>query len=215
MNSWNYFCNNKVGRPIHKWKHYFPIYDRHFNRFVNHPCTFLEIGCGNGGSLQMWKNLLGAHAQIIGIDIRPECKEFEEEHINIRIGDQKDIEFLASIIEEFGCPDIVLDDGGHHMDQMNTSFEFLYPRVTQKGIYVVEDLHTAYWAEYGGGINNPLSFMEKIKKLIDLLNAEHTRGELEVTDFTKNTISMHLYDSVCVFEKGRTLPKSAPIIGAE
>ena len=156
----------------------------------------------------MWKSLLGANAQIIGIDIDPESQKSEEEHISVRIGDQKDTNFLSSIIEEFGAPDIVLDDGGHQMDQINASFDFLYPKVKDNGIYMVEDLHTAYWGEYGGGVNNPLTFIENAKKLIDSLNAEHSRGQVEITDFTKNTFGIHFYDSVCVIEKGRVLPKN-------
>ena len=212
MNSWPTFLNNNK-KIIHKWKHYFPIYDKHFRRYVNRPCVFIEIGCGQGGSLQLWKSLLGPHAQIIGIDIRPECKNFEEDQIAIRIGDQSDHTFLQSVLEEFGQPDIIIDDGSHIMSHIQSSFNYLYTKISPSGIYLVEDLHTAYWDEYGGGLNREGSFIETIKSLIDELNADHSRGILKPTEFTKSTHSMHLYDSVCVFEKGRTLNKSAPQIG--
>jgi hypothetical protein len=214
MNSWPTFLNNSK-KVIHKWKHYFPIYDKHFSRYINRPCIFIEIGCGEGGSLQMWKSLLGPHAQIIGIDIRPECKNFEEDQIAIRIGDQSDTKFLQSILDEFGVPDIVLDDGSHVMTHIQSSFNYLYTKISPSGIYLVEDLHAAYWDEYGGGLNREGSFIETIKSLIDELNADHSRGALKPTEFTKSTHSMHLYDSVCVFEKGRTLNKSAPQIGKQ
>jgi hypothetical protein len=51
------------------------------------------------------------------------------------------------------------------------------------------------------------------KPLIDELNADHARGQVSVTDFTKSTLSMHFYDSVVVFERGRHLKKHAPQIG--
>lgn len=104
MNSWTYFLNNNK-RTIHKWKHYFPVYDQHLTRFVNLPCLLIEIGCGKGGSLQMWKSLLGPHAQVVGIDIRAECKAYEEDQIAIRIGDQSDTNFLQNVLNEFGRPD--------------------------------------------------------------------------------------------------------------
>lgn len=211
MSLWSEFLNHD-GRTIHKWKHYFPIYERHFARFVNRPLTFLEIGCGLGGSLQMWRRYLGPHAQIVGIDIRPECAEFEEDQIAIRIGDQADSGFLNSVIEEFGEPDIVLDDGSHVMEHVVSSFEFLYPRTSASGVYMVEDLHTAYWSEYGGGLHRAGSFMELCKTLLDELNADWTRDALRPTEFTRATQSMHFYDSVAVFERGRTLPRSAPMI---
>lgn len=212
MSLWSTFLNNN-GRVIHKWKHYFTAYENHFARFVGRPVLVLEIGVFKGGSLQMWKNYLGPHAQIVGIDIDPSCKEFEEDQIHVRIGDQSDEIFLQSVINEFGTPDIIIDDGSHVMRHVLSSFNFLYPQLSPTGVYFVEDMHTAYWEEYEGGLKTPLSFIEKSKALIDELNADWTRGELTPTEFTRSTISMHFYDSCVVFEKGRHLEKSAPQTG--
>jgi hypothetical protein len=212
LNLWSSFLTND-GRLIHKWKHYFPIYERHFRDFVYKPVTFMEIGCGRGGSLQMWKRYFGPHARIVGIDILPECKEFEEDQIEIRIGAQQDRQFLENVIAEFGAPDIVLDDGSHVMSHVIASFQFLYPRVAKNGIYMVEDLHTAYWEEYEGGLRKPTTFIELSKNLLDELNADHSRGALAPTEFTRTTLSMHFYDSVTVFEKGVHTKKWAPQIG--
>ncbi len=73
MSLWSEFLNNQQ-RPIHKWIHYFPIYERHFGILRDRAVTFLEIGCGEGGSLQMWKRWLGPRAKIVGLDIREECR---------------------------------------------------------------------------------------------------------------------------------------------
>jgi hypothetical protein len=202
MELWSDFLTNRQ-RPVDKWKHYFPIYDRHFSRFANRDVVFVEIGCGEGGSLQMWKRYLGPHAVIVGIDVNPKCAEYAEDQINIRIGDQSDSAFLASIVEEFGAPDVVLDDGSHIMSDVNATFSQLYPIVTRSGVYMVEDLHTAYWEEWGGGLGRPDTFIERVKNLIDHLNADHIPEGLPATEFTRTTLSMHIYDSVVVFEKGR------------
>src|SRR5687767_10929859 len=90
--------NNK--RLIHKWGHYFDVYDRHFARFRGKEITILEIGVSQGGSLQMWKNYFGDKAKIYGIDINPHCKELEEENIKIFIGSQSDRKFLRKIKKE-------------------------------------------------------------------------------------------------------------------
>jgi cephalosporin hydroxylase len=211
MALWDLFLNHQ-GRTIHKWKHYFPAYEAHFARYIDRPLTFLEIGCGKGGSLQMWKRYFGPHAQIIGIDLNPECAAYQEDQIAIRIGDQTDHNFLAKIIEEFGQPDIVLDDGSHVMAHILETFRFLYPRTAANGVYMVEDLHTAYWDEFGGGVRKPGTFIEVAKLLIDELNADHSRNALPPTQFTRSTQSIHFYDSLAVFERGRTLPKGAPQI---
>lgn len=205
MTLWSEFLNSKPG-TVHKWKHYFPVYEAHFSRFVNHPVVFLEIGCGRGGSAQMWKRYLGPHALIVGIDVNPECKSFEEDQIQIRIGSQSDTAFLHQVLDEFGPPDIVLDDGSHQMSDIVETFQYLYPRTSPNGVYLVEDLHTAYWDEYGGGLKREGTFIEVCKGLIDELNADWTRAALPPTEFTHSTLSMHFYDSMAVFERGRRPP---------
>jgi SAM-dependent methyltransferase len=212
MTLWSEFLTNP-DRVVHKWTHYFPAYEAHFGRYVNRSLLFLEIGIGSGGSLQMWKRYFGPHAQIVGIDIEPRCSEFEEDQIAVRIGDQADPVFLQSVIDEFGLPDIVVDDGSHRMNDIHRTFDFLYPRTSPHGIYLVEDLHTAYWEEFGGGLGEAASFIETSKGLIDELNAQHTRGQVEESEFSRSTLSMHFYDSLVVFERGRAGRKHAPRIG--
>jgi FtsJ-like methyltransferase len=208
---WSEFLNHK-GRPIHKWLHYFTAYERHFARYVNRPLTFIEIGCGRGGSLQMWKKYLGPEAQIVGLDINGDCKAYEEDNVAVRIGDQSDTAFLATVLEEFGTPDIVLDDGSHVMSHVVATFRYLFPRTAPDGVYMVEDLHTAYWAEYQGGLRRPGSFIELCKELVDELNAGWGGSALEPTEFSRTTQSMHFYDSIVAFERGWTLRRRAPMI---
>src|SRR5688500_4073673 len=140
---YQYFINNK-DRLIHKWIHYFDIYDRHFSRFRNREIVVLEIGVFQGGSLQMWKNYFGKQARIYAIDIDPNCKKFEEENITIFIGSQSDRAFLNQIKKTIPPIDILIDDGGHTMQQQKTTFEELFTHVKDQGIYLVEDLHTSY-----------------------------------------------------------------------
>src|ERR1022692_3894341 len=119
---WSDFQANP-GRMIHKWKYYFPAYERHFSRFRNQSVTIVEVGCGEGGSLQMWKRFFGPHARIVGIDINPGCSVFAEDQVQIRIGDQTDVAFLDSVFAEFGPVQILIDDGSHMMRDIQRSFE--------------------------------------------------------------------------------------------
>jgi hypothetical protein len=212
MALWSEFLTNDK-RQIHKWTHYFPIYERHFARFRNQSIVFIEIGVQEGGSLQLWKRYFGPFARIVGIDIEPSCKNVEEDQIEVRIGDQSNPEFLKTVIEEFGRPTVVLDDGSHMMAHVSASFDYLYPQLEQNGVYFVEDLHTAYWEEYGGALHSPASFIERAKNMIDDLNADHSRGARPASSFSQTTLSMHFYDSVIVFEKGRHIRKHAPKTG--
>lgn len=212
MSLWSEFLTNDQ-RLIHKWTHFFPAYERHLSRYVNRPALLLEIGAGEGGSLQMWKRWLGPYAQIVGIDIRAEAAGFEEPQIAVRIGHQADAAFLDRVLAEFGQPDIVIDDGTHVMQHLAATFRHLYPRTERNGVYLVEDLHTCYWPEFGGGLKREGSFMEICKALLDELNADLSRGAVRPTEFTRTTLSMHFYDSLAVFERGRYLPKHAPQTG--
>jgi hypothetical protein len=152
-------------------------------------------------------------ATVVGIDINPSCKDHEGDGIHVRIGDQSNPKFLEEIIEEFGAPDIVLDDGSHRMDHILSSFEYLYPKLPKTGLYIVEDLHTAYWEEYGGGIDKANTFINVSKDLVDSLNADHSRGAIKSDFITKNTFAITFYDSVVVIERGTIPYKKAPQIG--
>jgi len=201
MTLWQDFLTHD-GYPIDKWAHYFPIYDRHFSWYANKSLTFLEIGVARGGSLQMWQRFFGPLAKIVGIDIRERSKSYEAPGTLVRIGDQADEQFLQSLIDEFGVPDIVLDDGSHQMGHIAKTFNFLYPRLPKNGVYMVEDLHTAYWDEFGGGVSKPETFINLSKQYIDRLNADHSRGQVVPNFITRQTFGISFYDSVVVFEKG-------------
>ena len=211
MELWNYFTTNK-GKKITKWKHYFPIYEKHFTPIRNKPIKILEIGILNGGSLEMWRYYF-PEATIVGIDINPLCKEHEQEGINIRIGDQTDEKFLQSLIDEFGTFDLIIDDGSHHVAHVNKTFQFLFPKLADDGIYFIEDTHAAYWDSHGGSIKEPESINNVAKGLIDSINADHTRGQKEPDYFTRNVKCMSVYDSIIVFDKGNVGEKIPMEIG--
>ncbi|MGB6449150.1 MAG: hypothetical protein WBE92_00195 [Steroidobacteraceae bacterium] len=212
MGLWQDFLTND-GKVIHKWVHYFPVYERHFSWYCNKSLTFLEIGVAKGGSLPMWQRFFGPLAKIVGIDIEEKCKAHEAAGIFVRIGDQADERFLQGVIDEFGVPDVVLDDGSHRMEQTAKSFQFLYPRMPKNGIYMVEDLHTSYWPEFGGGVENPNTFVNLSKSFVDRLNADHSRGQIAPDFITRQTFGISFYDSVVVFEKGDVWRKEAPRTG--
>lgn len=162
----------------------------------------------------MWKDYFGENATIYGMDINPVCKSFEEDRINIIIGDQGDREFWKNIKPELPKFDIIIDDGGHYMDQQKITFEEMFPLMAIDGVFLVEDLHTSYWEEYGGGYQNPNSFIEYSKKLIDELNAWHSRDQqLTVTPFTSSAWGMSFYDSIAVIEKRLSVRPTRSITG--
>ena len=199
----DYFFQNRKN-IIYKWTHYFEIYHRHFLKFVGKDCVIVEIGVSEGGSLQMWKHYFGEKARIFGIDILPECKQLEEDQIEIFIGSQSDREFLKELKTKIPKIDILIDDGGHTMEQQITTFEELFDHISNHGIYLCEDTHTSYWEGYGGGYQKPGTFIEYAKQLIDQLHIRHLLDDkIPETNFTKTANSIHFYDSVVVIEKSQ------------
>ena len=205
-----YFLNNST-KALHKWIHYFDIYERHFDRFRGENAVLLEIGVSEGGSLAMWKEFLGPCSKIIGIDINPACKAHEAPGIEVFIGSQDDPNVVESILSKYPRIDIVLDDGSHRMRHMISTFDMIYDRIDPRGVYVVEDTHTCYWPEYDGGLSREGSFMEFVKAKLDDINAVHTRGALPTSAFTRSTDSITIYDSIVVFEKRPQGSRQAPI----
>jgi hypothetical protein len=199
-----YFFDNP-GRLIDKWHHYFEIYHRHFERFRGRSPVVVEIGVFHGGSLQMWRDYFGKGAHIVGVDVNPECRMLAGESMTVLIGDQADRRFLAELRERFPRIDIVIDDGGHTMDQQITTFEELYPHVQPDGVYLCEDLHTSYLAQFGGGHRRDGSFIEYSKALVDGLHGWHWSKGAASDAFTRSTFALHFYDSVLVAEK-RPIP---------
>jgi hypothetical protein len=203
---------------MHKWYQYFAAYEQHFERFRNRHVTVFEIGVGEGGSLQQWRSYFGPFAIIVGIDINPLCKQVEEDQIHVRIGSQSDTQFLAQLLAEFGNPDIVIDDGSHVQSDISATFDFLFPYIAKNGVYLVEDLHAAYWPKEGGGLRRPDSFIERAKGFVDQMHAEYTWATYPGGHLPRNMLgdrmrSIHFYDSIVVLEVGEYRPKRHRLTG--
>lgn len=189
------------GPVIHKWHHYLPVYDRHFAPWRGRQVRLLEIGVFKGGSLALWSGYFAPGSTIIGIDIDPACASLDVTPARVMIGSQDDPAFLKKVVETFGgAIDIVIDDGSHQARHMRRSFDLLFPLVADGGLYVVEDLHCAYWKQFGGGYRRA-TFIAKAKQILDDMHHwYHPHGRAPAH---AGVTAMHCYDSIIVFDKGR------------
>jgi len=143
-----------------KEEHFIQAYEKEFRGLK--PKRVLEIGVQFGGSLKIWKDMF-PEAEIVGVDIDPECKQYEEDNIKVYIGDQTDVKFMNGL----GEFDIIIDDGGHKTSQQLKSFDIMIMNLSSNGIYVIEDTHTSYWKEF---IDTSKTTIEILKEFIDDLH---------------------------------------------
>jgi hypothetical protein len=207
-----HFLQRTDDKTLFKMDHYLDIYDRELTPWMGKDVKFLEIGVYRGGSLRMWRDFFAPQSSLTFLDIDPACKALEIAGTDIRIGDQTDVTFLAKVAQEKGPFDLVVDDGGHKMDQQITSFQTLWAAVKDGGLYIVEDTHTSYWPGFGGGGHKAkVSFIEFAKDLIDKMHSWYTEDDIgfPLHPLASEIGGIQFYDSLVILRKQLKKPPVA------
>lgn len=189
---------------------YTPHYERHLVHLRRERFTLLEIGIGGydvpgsgGESLRMWKHFF-PRAQIVGVDI--DDKSFlAQDRIRVYHGSQTDDALMRRIVAEAERLMVVIDDGSHQPAHVRQTFATVFPLLPNGAIYVIEDLQTSYWPNWGGSLDraDPATSMALVKDLIDGLNAEEfIDGGSAVTPFDGSVRAVHCYHNLVFIEKG-------------
>ncbi len=189
-----------------KWNGYFDVYERHLSKFRNKSPKILDIGILQGGSVEMWLKYFGEGTTVVGLDILEKDYTYDGSVILER-GDQGSPEFWDSFLSRHSNFDIVIDDGGHTMDQQNLTLFKVFPHLNDNGVFAVEDTHTSYWQNWGGKFDNPNTFLNVSKKLTDIVNQQHFVEKFihdDVLEVFKDLYSITHYNSVVIFEKKKT-----------
>ncbi len=219
---YSFYAQHRNSRVMHKWEHYFEIYERFLSPIRSANPMVLEIGVQLGGSVEMWRYYFGPATRIYGIDINPDAKQQEDIITKVFIGDQQDRSFLRSVLREIGTPNVVIDDGGHSANQQITAFEELYPALGEDGLYFVEDTHTSLW---GGGFmdrQDRQSFLQfsfaRCAQLMEWTSKQENFTTLgtdqnetlanTVSEFCRTTKAISFFDSMVVYERAhRPVPR--------
>lgn len=131
-----------AGRGIWKWDQALVAYQRHMGRYTGSAVSILEIGVQSGGSIDMYKAVLGASCHYYGMDINPKCTSYQDASTTIAILDQGDatqwVHFFTNVAPSV---DILVDDGGHQAFQMLTTLTSAFPHVNPGGVHLIEDIH--------------------------------------------------------------------------
>jgi tetratricopeptide (TPR) repeat protein len=195
-----------------KWGPHFytPVYHELFSRLRDRPIRLLEIGVGGydlktsgGASLAMWADYF-PDAQITSIDIA-EKRLAPHPRIKLYQGSQDDAALLRRVCDERGPFDVIIDDGSHVPKHVVASFQHLFPALADGGTYVIEDMQTAFWPQFGGSILHGGDIVKLARTLIECLN----HAEVLVADrthvfpsFARAIKSFRAFHNLFVIEKG-------------
>lgn len=154
---------------------------------------FLEIGVWKSESLKTWREWFDNEVVIEGWDINP-CPIVEG--CDFKIVDQRNRKDMQKNIT--GLYDLILDDGAHTAETVQTSFSFLFPYTK---IYIIEDLHAPWCgSEYlSPGDTNTINILDNFS--IDGWNSKYALKE-EKEYVTKNA------EIVDIFYRGE---RNAPL----
>jgi cephalosporin hydroxylase len=191
-----YFDAHTQGLGIYKWRHYFPVYERHLNHLRGRAAHLIEIGVFSGGSLLMWCDYLGPNARITGVDIEPSCKACETDQVSVVIGDQGDPAFWEGFLAQAGPIDAVIDDGSHRPAHQIITLMALLPHLQPGGVYICEDVQRP---------DNEFSrFIDGFARNLDTCHHSPQRDGGDASDTTKfqrAIASVHRYPFVSVIER--------------
>ena len=116
-------------------------------------------------------------------------------------GDQADTTFLHEFIAQSGGGfDVIVEDGGHTMEQQMVSLNTLFDIVVPGGIYFLEDLATSYLPNYGATPGKKTT-MDMIGELLHDLNQNLGDAPPMKNQVSKEMRSIECGEEICAFFK--------------
>ena len=153
------------------------------------PRNVLELGIWDGGSTVFWFEVFRPSKHVaIDIDPRGDSEQFtryvRERDLAGRLRtrwsvDQSDQDALTALVrDEFVGPlELVIDDASHFLEPTRASFDALFPRLRDGGLYLIEDWAWGHWREFHPP--NPMSEDEPLTRfVVDLVQAAGTSADV-------------------------------------
>jgi len=151
--------------------------------------SMMEIGAAHGSSCLMWNSFFGETE----LDLYVMDLYLDPNHVSPRwirnngwtpiVGDQSDINVLASIKEKFS---VIVDDGSHNAHHQLISFKHLFfNNLVEGGQYYIEDcgcnLNEFYWGGYVEKVGDtPIKMFERFNKYGVIINPYFNEGESRI-----------------------------------
>ena len=146
------------------YHNYLNKYEFILSKYVDEPITLLELGVLNGASLRMWKDFF-ATGRIVGVDIDARCSRYEEDRIDVIIGDLGQREFIDRLTSL--DPQIIVDDASHRWSHQINALCNLFPSLKSGGVYILEDITTSFLDEgYNDAIISAYDFCSTVSECV-------------------------------------------------
>ena len=115
---------------------YIPYYEKILEEYKNTENGVLEIGVSLGASIKMWREYF-TEAKIYASDIRLYQYVLDEiKNVNWIKGNQ----IIEETFKDVSNLDVIIDDGSHHIMDQIKSFNILFPKLNNGGVYIIEDI---------------------------------------------------------------------------
>jgi hypothetical protein len=196
-----------VRHGVVKWRHFLPVYERLLAPYRGTAVTLVEVGVGEGGSLEAWRAYMGPSARIVGIDCDPSAKQLESEGFEIIVGDQANPDFWTQVAHQVGPIDVLIDDGGHSSVQQIVTVACGLRHVRDGGVIVVEDTHTSYLPKQYPSTQR-FGFMQFAQHVIDAMHNRNPDVTVRVPDdagFADAVHRVEFIESMAIFHVDRRL----------
>jgi hypothetical protein len=194
---------DKYGCDKGSIKHnYTKIYNDYFYHIRNDEFKMLEIGFGEGASVNMWLDYF-KNITLYCVDIVKELPE-DKENLKFISADQSSTKQMSNIFknnhEDFK---IIIDDGSHVAEDQQYTFGYLFEYLESGGLYIIEDLNCKR--------RSNKKFEVEVIKTIKVLKNYNKFGQFNsriLTDKQINYINKHIdkvetYNNKIVFIKKR------------
>lgn len=154
------------------------------------PKLLVEFGIDRGFSLRMWKEYFRT-TTIVGVDLN--INQAIEGTFTFQ-GSCTSPSIMRDIITIDGNPDVIIDDASHKWQDQIDAFKLWWPKLEPGGVYVVEDVHTNYFMEFGqAGEQSFLDFMSKIYDNVNFYGAGGLGDIRNIIDYDKHKDDFGVY----------------------
>ena len=156
-----------------------------------------------------------SQVSIIGIDLNPNAKKWEEHGFEIYIGDQGDPEFWDSVFPSIGKFDAFLDDGGHQSFQQIVTLGKAMAFMKPESVIAIEDTVTSHMNDFNQHGNR--SFLEYAKDSTDVLASRSSSlwpdsylklRNPNIIDFLLKSIALNFFQVLSRSKQTLLLPRN-------